>query len=144
MSKAGVGYTQDSDSFKAGAQAAKEALAILGTTPDLLMIYHTAKHSPQKFRDGVRSVAGTQPRLVGGYAAGIITKQALGYDGFQAGVAALKLDQTKVELFVEKDLKGRGEHTVGSNLAKQIRSKDYQGTPGLIYMYDTVKTFSET
>lgn len=144
MSKAGVGFTEDHDSKKAGAEAAKKAVDQLGDTPSLAMIYHTAKHNPQKFGEGVRSVIGPKCNLIGGYAAGIITKDHLGYDGFQGAVATLKMDTTKYDMFLEKDLKGRGEATVGRALAKQIRNKDYVGQPGIVYMYDTVKSFSET
>ena len=83
MSKAGVGFSENSDSKRAGAEAAKAAVDQVGGTPDLMMIYHTAKHNPQNYIAGVRSVVGAKTNLIGGYAAGIITKDHLGYDGFQ-------------------------------------------------------------
>lgn len=57
--QAGVGYSEKSDSQAAGAEAAKAALAEAGASKvDLALIYHTAKHDPTMFRDGVRSVVG--------------------------------------------------------------------------------------
>jgi hypothetical protein len=144
-SRSGVGFTEKSDSREAGIEAAKSAMDQLGKTEvDLVWIYQTAKHDPVKFRDGVTSVVGMKCQVVGGYAAGIMARGKLGYDGYQAGVAAFKFDQTKYSMFLEKDLRERGEHKVGEALAKQVMGQKYEGDMGLIYMYDTVKSFSQS
>ena len=89
-----------------------------------------------------RSVLGLAPRLAGGYAGGIITRNHLGYDGYQCGVAVVSSDTVKADLFIEHGLRERGEREVGHSLGAQIRERRYQENAGLIYMYDSVKRFS--
>jgi hypothetical protein len=142
MAKAGVGYTENPDSKKAGEEAAKAALAELGSnTPDVVMLWHTAKHNPHQFHSGVRQVVGPKARIVGGYAAGCITKDKLGYEGYQGSVGALSLGSIKLDMFIEQDLRKDGEKAVGKRLAQAIKSKDYSGSPNIVYMYDTIKNF---
>jgi hypothetical protein len=143
--RAGVGYSENPHSKEAGIEAAKAAMAEAGRdTCDLVILYHTAKHDPRQFHEGVRSIVGPSARLIGGYAGGIITRDYLGYDGYQGGVAVLSSDTVKIEMFIEHGLKEYGEHEIGRRLGKQISRKRYDGEPGLIYMYDSVKSFSPT
>lgn len=140
--QAGVGYSENSDSKAAGIEAAKAAMAEAGASKaNLALIYHTAKHDPTMFRDGVRSVVG-DARICGGFAGGIITRTALGYDGYQSAVAVVSSDTVKFDVFAEVGLKEHGEKEIGRRLGKAVRSKTYEGEPGLIYMYDSVKNFS--
>jgi len=140
---AGVGHSVNPVSREAGAEAASQALARAGIeSADLVLLFHTAKHDPHQFQKGVRSVVGTKAPLIGGYAGGIITGEYLGYDGYQSGVAAISSDTVRFETFLETGLSERGEHDVGRALGAQIRSRKYDGEPGLIYMYDSVKRFS--
>lgn len=141
--RAGVGFSDNSSSSEASAEATKAAMAEAGTDRvDLVLLYHTAKHDPTAFQRGVRAVAGPKARLIGGYAGGIITRDHLGYDGYQCGVAVLSSDTVAVDLFVEHGLKDRGEHEVGRGLGRQIGRAALQESGGLIYMYDSVKRFS--
>ena len=111
-------------------------------TLDLAILFHTAKHDPNGFHRGVRSTIGDSVRIIGGYAGGIITRDRLGYDGYQSGVAVLASDTVRFETFLEQGLLEHGEHEVGRRLGRQIQSQNYDGEPGLIYMYDSVKRFS--
>ncbi|MEM6989578.1 MAG: FIST N-terminal domain-containing protein [Myxococcota bacterium] len=108
------------------------------------MLFHTAKHDPHRYLDGARKVVGNKARVIGGYAGGIITRDHLAYDGYQSAVAVLRSDTVKFETFAERGLNEVGEREVGRRLATQIRSRDYEGDPGLIYMYDSVKRFTES
>ncbi len=137
--KAGIGYSENAKSRDAGAEAAQAALAETGVDRcDLVIMYTTEKHDPVQFRDGVRSVVGPAAKLIGGYAFGTITKDRLGYDGFQVGVAVLSSDSMKVDMFIEKGLPDN-EYDVGFALGKQILSQDYAGQPNILLMYDSVK-----
>jgi hypothetical protein len=142
---AGVGSSESPDSRAAGIETARAALREAGSDGcDLALLFHTAKHDPRQFHDGVRSVVGSSARLIGGYAGGIITRDYLGYDGYQSAVAVLSSDTVKIDMFIEHGLNEHGEHEIGRRLGRQIRSKWYHGKPGLIYMYDSVKSFSAT
>ncbi len=141
--KAGVGYSEHASSMAAGMEAARAAMTEAGVTRcDFALLFHTAKHDPRLFHQGVRAVVGASVRLIGGYAGGIITREHLGYDGYQSGVAVVSSDTVKADFYVEQGLKDRGEVEVGRSLGEQIRRARYQQGAGLIYMYDSVKTFS--
>jgi len=143
-SKAGVGFSENTNSTAAATEAARAALDRAGGKPSLVLVYHTAKHDPHQYHKAVREVVGTEALLVGGYAGGLITRDHLAYDGYQSAVAVISSNTVKFEAFLEQGLKDRGERAVGEALGKQIRSVDYAGEPGLLYMYDSVKTFSES
>lgn len=137
--KAGVGFSENPKSNEAGVEAAKAAMAEAGTDRcDLAILFSTSRHDPVQLREGVRSVIGSTARLIGGYAFGIITKDQLGYDGFQMGVAVLSSDSVKVDMFIEGGLTDH-EFEVGVALGNQIKSKDYAGIPNIIMMYDFVR-----
>jgi hypothetical protein len=136
---AGVAYTENPNSRAAGAEAAREATERAGTDrPDLVLLFQTSKHDPRAFHAGVRSVVGEDPRLVGGYAAGIITNDRLGYEGHQAGVAVISAPSMKVDVLVEDDLRQRGTEA-GVALGRRIRELDRDGDLNLLLFYDAVK-----
>jgi len=138
-STAGVGYSDNPDSRRAGAEVAQAALddGRLDTC-DLLLLYSMEKHNPAQLRDGIRSVIGPKPRLIGGYSAGTITKDRLGYGGFQVGLAAIASDTLQIDMFIERGLPDR-EYDVGLALGRQIKDRTYSGSPNLLLMYDSVK-----
>jgi hypothetical protein len=138
-SRAGVGYSEDPNSGQAGAEVARAALAAGGFDHcDLVLVYATEKHDPVQLRDGIRSIVGPRPRLIGGYSMGIITNNRLGYAGYQVGLAAIASDTIKIDMFIETGLVDR-EREVGVALGQQIKSQRYQGDPNLLLMYDSVK-----
>src|SRR5882724_3220440 len=105
VTKIGVGFTENAKSREAGIEAARAALLEAGTDRcDLVLLYTTEKHDPVQFRAGIRTVVGPTPRLIGGYAIGIITRKHLAYEGYQAGVAVLASDTIAVDLFIERGL----------------------------------------
>jgi hypothetical protein len=142
-SKAGVGFSENTDSKAAAREAANNALAKTGDRPSVVLVYHTAKHDPNQYHKAVREVVGTDALLVGGYAGGIITRDRLGYDGYQSAVAVISSTTVKFDAYLEQGLRDRGEHVVGEALGRQVRAAEYGDHLGLLYMYDSVKTFSE-
>jgi len=138
-SKFGVGFSESADSTRAGVDAASLAMAEAGAGRcDLALMCSTSKHDPRQLHDGVRSVVGSQCRLIGGYSIGTITRDRLGYEGFQTGVAVMTSDSIQVDMYIETGLPDR-ECEVGVALGRQIRSKTYAGEANLILMYDSIK-----
>jgi hypothetical protein len=139
QTRAGVGYSEQTSSRDAGVEAAQAALDQGSLEAcDLALLFATSKHDPVAFRDGVRSVLGPNTRLFGGSAVGLITNDRLGYEGFEAGVAAIACGGMRADLFIEGGLPGR-EREVGVALAQQIVAQQYAETPNLVLLYDIVK-----
>jgi hypothetical protein len=137
--RAGVGFSELPNSREAGVDAARAALAQGSVDAcDLVLMFATSKHDPVAFREGVRSVVGTRPRLFGGSAVGIITNDRLGYEGFQAGVAAIATGDVHADMFLEGGLPGN-ERATGAALARQIVGRGYTEPPGLLLLYDIVR-----
>ncbi|MBI4590350.1 MAG: FIST C-terminal domain-containing protein [Candidatus Rokubacteria bacterium] len=136
---AGVGYSENPQSREAGIEAASAALKEAGVAQcDLAIMSSTGKHDPRQLCDGVRSVIGPAARLIGGCSMGVITRDRLGYLGYQVGVAVVASDSVNVDMFMEKNLPDR-EYEVGLALGKQIRSKAYEGEPNILLLYDAGK-----
>ncbi len=137
--QAGVGYSENPKSMEAGAEATSAAMADAGVdTCDLAILYSTSKQDPVQLRDGVRSVIGPNARLIGGYAVGAFTKDRLGYEGYQVGVAILSSDTMKVDMFIETGMPDN-EHNVGVALGGQVQSQSFLDTPSMLLMYDSIK-----
>lgn len=138
-SKVGVGFSEIPSSEDAGLEAARAAVAYAGVSRcDLAILFSTSKHDPAQLRNGVRSVIGPTCRLIGGYSIGIITRDQLGYEGYQVGIAVMSSDSVQVDMFIEKGLPDN-EFDVGLALGKQVSSGDYGGTPAILLMYDSIK-----
>jgi hypothetical protein len=137
--KVGIGVSENPNSFEAGIEVAKAAIAESNLTAcDLAILYTTPKHNPTQLRDGLRSVIGPTSRLIGGYSVGIITKYYLGYEGYQVGVILLSSDTIDVDMFFEKGLLD-DEFKTGVALGQQIKAKAYKGEPNILIMYDAIK-----
>jgi hypothetical protein len=137
--RAGVGFSERTSSRLAGAEAARAALerGSLGQC-DLALVFATSKHDPVALRDGVRSVIGPRARLFGGAAVGVITNDRMGYEGFEAGVAAIACGDMRADLFIEGGLPER-EREVGLALGRQIVERGYDERPNFLLLYDIVK-----
>ncbi len=138
--RAGVGHSVNPTSTEAAIEATRAALAQAGTeTCDLALLFAASKHDPTQLRDGLRSVAGRATRIAGGNAIGVVTRDYLGYDGFEVGVAVLSAGPgDDIDLFIEGPLPDN-EFEVGLALAQQVRSKEYRGDPSVFLMYDAIK-----
>jgi len=137
--KVGISYSENPNSFEAGIEVCKSALEDGNMDAcDLAILYSTPKHNSAQLLDGLRSIIGPTPRLIGGYSVGIITKDYLGYDGYQAGVVLLSSETVDIDMYLEKELPNN-EFDVGLALGKQIKSKAYKGTPNILIMYDSIK-----
>jgi hypothetical protein len=141
-SRFGVGFSEDSDSRRAGLAAAHAALLEAGGgLPSLVLLFSTSRHDPHVLGTAVREVAGAQARLVGGYAVGVITNDQLAYDGYQVGVAMLIGEDIDVHLFTAGGL-ADGEEEVGLRLGRQLVQARFAGTPCMLLLYDSVNRSS--
>jgi hypothetical protein len=139
----GIGWSENSDSQIAGREAARVALSHGGLEQcDLILLFSTSKHDPVALQAGVRAVVGNRPKLIGGFAIGIITRQELGYDGFQVGVAVFASDTLKYDLLLVGDLPDN-EFNVGRELGAAIAARDYEGEPNVLLMYDSMNHTGE-
>jgi hypothetical protein len=137
--KAGVGFSKQTESKEAGIEAAKAALSQSGSAKaDLVILYSTSKHDPAKLSEGIRSVVGDKARMIGGWSVGIITREHLGYGGYEVGVAIISSDTAKYDLFMQPDL-NKNEYAAGEALGNQIRAKDYDENASILMMYDSIK-----
>lgn len=137
--KFGVGYTENPKSFEAGVEMAKQAISQAGIEKcNLAILYSTSKHDPVQLGNGVRSVIGTNSRMIGGYSMGIITNDYLGYEGYQAGIAVMSSDSIDIDMFITNSLPSN-EINSGIALGEKIKSKNYKGDPNIILMYDAIK-----
>jgi len=75
---------------------------------------------------------------VGGWAAGVITNDRLGYEGHQVGVAVFASDSIQFDTFIECGLPDR-ELQVGRALGDKIRQAPNAGNPSLLLLYEVVK-----
>ncbi|MEO5348472.1 MAG: FIST C-terminal domain-containing protein [Magnetococcus sp. YQC-3] len=138
-SHVGVGYSEETDSRTAGAQAARQAREQLGAGAiSQALLFSTSRHDPAELAQGVRSIIGDDTPLVGGYAVGVITQEALGYDGYQVGIALFRCSAVSFDLFKTENLPGN-EKNCGADLGRQIVAAPPAGeTSGLILLYDSV------
>lgn len=117
--KAGVGKSNDSDSFKAGQQACEKAIEQMGQEPDLVMVFSSVALDQEQMLKGVNSKAG-EAVVVGCSDSGEITTQG----PISEYVAAMAVSAEKVKFVggvgkgVEKD-----SHQAGKQAAQQVVKK---------------------
>ena len=143
MPQVGVGYSELEDSFAAGQEMARAALAGGGLDHcHLALLFSTCQHDPQGLRDGVRSVIGPAARMAGGWAVGTLTNDHLGYGGFQSGVACFSMPWADFKLFRAEGLADR-ESDVGLDLGRQLveAGADAVDVPKLLF-YDSINRLS--
>lgn len=135
----GSGFSKEATSFKAGEQAAQVAAKSLKGKADLAIVYATPKHDPKELISGVRSVVGSNAKIVGGPAFGVITEKELGYSGFEVGVFLLQSDTVKVKV-VGIDGMGKGnEFELGQQFGEKLLKEGVQECKGMLLMYDAIR-----
>jgi len=135
--KAGVGYCNSSDALFSGRQVAENAIKNGGIEkPCLVLAFCSGLLDHNAFYEGIRSIVGHEPPIVGGSAVGIITNQHLSYNGYPVGVAILQSDRLKYEVASVDNL-DKDERVAGRRLAEKL-SNDIIGKLLLVF-YDSVK-----
>lgn len=119
-SRAGTAYADSPDTRGAAAQAARQALERCGGgEASLALCFYHGHHDPADVQQGVRDALGDVP-LLGGSAAGIVTNDALGYEGHQIGIAVLTGVEGRARIVEADGLASRGEQEVGAALGRAL------------------------
>jgi len=143
MTRAGTGYSNKTNSFEAGAEAASLARQQAGITSNcsLVFIFTTSRHLPAQFAAGVRSIINKAEIFLGGCGVGVITNDHLGYDGYQCGVALIESDTIHIDAFLQRNI-NNNEYKTGFELGQQINDTDFDGELNLLVFYDAVNRTS--
>jgi hypothetical protein len=98
MIKAGIGKNKTPDSFKAGIEAAQEAIKDLrGEKPDLILVTVSKNFDPQKAIEGIRNIIPEAPLAGGSPGWGSITNKGVEDEG----VVVMALSFEKIKIGVE-------------------------------------------
>jgi hypothetical protein len=137
--RVGVGYSEETDSHTAGHQVAQQALAHLsGAAPCQALLFSTSRHDPVALARGVKGIIGAETPLIGGYAVGIISSDAFGYDGYQVGLALFAGERIRFDLCKAGPLPGN-EQQCGEALGQQLVNKmPACGATSVLVLYDSV------
>lgn len=137
-----IEYVADaSAAFEAGQAASRTMLAAVGAEPpSLLFAFCNGTVDQTEFLRGIRSVFGSEIPVVGGSTVGVITNEALNYDGPACALAACSLQQTEVHISTGHGL-AEDEWTAGKNLGEAILSKGGEAQAMLLF-YDSIKSMA--
>ncbi len=134
-----IGMSQDTESEKAGREAAGEAKnQIIGKDSiSWVLAFCGGRHEPDKVLSGIRSELGNVD-IYGGSAAGIITNSSLGYTGYECGLAVFTAPFPVPEVVLIDNMK-EGEYEAGRNLGAGLEKITEEGDTVLIF-YDNVRS----
>jgi hypothetical protein len=138
MSKFGVGFSENTDSRKAGAEAASQAISNLSSDEEsrLCFLFCTSRHQPNEFFEGVKSVAGAA-QYIGGFSNGVITNESFGYDGYQCVVGVLESNSINYHMYKQEGI-AFNERETGEKLFHQVEAGKYSKKDILILLFDAV------
>jgi hypothetical protein len=114
-----VGYGKSPDPLA----AVRQAVAALGSAADnprLLMAFSGGKLDPFAVRAALTAVLGPVP-VVGGSAAGAISRAGYGYSGFELGLVAFDDPSTAPQMLLSRGLEV-DERKSGADIGAQVRS----------------------
>lgn len=136
--RAGIGFSENPNSFEAGREATASAFRSMGQREgSLILAFCTNKHNHEEIFEGIRSEAENIP-VIGGPAIGVITNDRLGYEGHQVGVGILpKIVNSEI---VSAGQLNRGEKKVGIKLGRQLADKRGPQEKLLLLFYDSIKS----
>lgn len=134
----GLGQTCGPDSARVGAVAVREALSLLtpGDPPAWALAFAGGRHDGARILSAFRQGLGDVP-VVGGAAMGTITRDAVGYSGFECAVAVFPASLGVPAILVEPGLE-EGEGLAGERLGRRIREVADEGSV-VILLYDSVR-----
>ena len=123
--RAGTAYADEPDAHAGGLAAAAEALQRTGGgIPTLAICFHHGRLDPDAVRAGVTEALGPGVPLIGGSAMGVITNDALGYEGHQVGVAVVTDAPAGLRVVAAAGLAVDGEGAVGAALGAQLAPQE--------------------
>ena len=135
----GIGHSVSEDSRDAGRHCIERALGERpGAAAAWIIAFCGGKHDPVEFLHGIRSVS-TAP-VIGGSAAGIITRAVCGYGGLEAAVAVFPAALGAPRLILEHELLA-GELAAGRRMGASLAQATAGGEVVLLF-YDSVASAS--
>jgi hypothetical protein len=138
MTGVGISYGNDADAFALGRDTAAAALRAGGLVQaDVLVAFCSGHSDAHRFHAGLRSVVGEATPIIGGSSLGVITNEALSYQGHPAAVAAIRSDKVAFRVAAAGGL-DIDEVAAGRTLARGLaRSKVDKA---LYVLYDSIRT----
>ncbi|MEJ2658675.1 MAG: FIST N-terminal domain-containing protein, partial [Desulfobacterales bacterium] len=134
----GIGYSNQKDGFLSGMAAAENAIKNGNIQiPNLVFAFCCGQVDHEDYFRGLQNVLGDQVPIIGGSALGVITNDALSYEGYPAGVAIIESKTLKYREAAASDL-DKDEKQTGYKLATKLSHE--QEDKLLIIFYDSVKT----
>jgi hypothetical protein len=134
--KVGIAYGKEPDARKSGQSVAKAAIADGGIQRvDLVVAFCTSAVNPEAFYEGLRTVVGEQPDIIGGSAIGVITHRGLSFEGDTAGAMVIESDAVHFDV-QSVDRIHHDTEAAGRSLAERMRN-----TPDarlLLILYDSI------
>ena len=140
--KVGIAHYNEPKSRESGLQVAQAAIVNGGIQRvDLVVAFCTGQINHFDFYEGLRSVVGEIPPIIGGSAIGVITSTGLTYEPNAAG--ALLIESDNIRFLVESvGHLNRDEEAAGRALAQRLNSDISANL--LLLFYDSIKKPAST
>jgi len=134
-----TGLSLDTDSSKAGREAARTAAGKFGTDDSVswVLAFCGGRHQPEVILDGIRSELGNIP-IYGGAAVGLITNETLGNTGYECGLAVFSAAFPEHGSIVADNLQS-GEFQAGTDLGRKLSKAAIDGDSVVIF-YDNLRS----
>lgn len=138
----GVAYSQREDSFEAGAEIARSAMANKSlATETLFFLFATVQHKIDELIKGARSVVGEDVKFFGCTSSGVVCGNFISYAGIIAGGGYISSDSPFFQLFYEATIKDR-EYEAGKSLAASMKQASVPDDAAILLFYDSIKQTS--
>jgi hypothetical protein len=138
----GIGTSQIEDSFEAGVEIAKTAVANSElSTHTIFFLFSTAEHDNLQLMKGIRSVLGEDVVFLGCTSKGVVAKEFISYNGILAGGCFISSPEDFFKVFFQPSVLNR-EYEAGEAISKEIAGTDLPEDTAYILFYDSVKQTS--
>ena len=135
--RVGIGCENTEDSFRAGRNVAREALAKGDiTAPDYVLAFCSDTVDADRLLAGMASVVGRDTPIIGGSAIGVITNETICYTGCPACAAVVQTEQIDFKLALAEDLH-RDPRAAGAQLLDRLTPEARDKL--LLVFYDSIQ-----
>lgn len=135
--KVGIGYDNQNNFFSLGKKVAETALKNGQIErPALVIAFCGGQVYHEEYFRGLQTVVGNHVPIIGGSAIGIITNDALSYEGYPAGAAIIESETFQVRVAAAGNL-DKNEKLAGQKLAEKL--SDSADGKLLLIFYDSIK-----
>jgi hypothetical protein len=129
-----VGFGKSPDPA-AAVRVAVEAMGKGAERPQLVVAFSGGKLDPRAVRAALRDILGDVP-VVGGSAAGAISRAGAGYSGFELGLIVFDDPETTPQVMLSRDLDA-DERKAGADVGAQVRAA-VQKDSVVLLLFDSV------